>query len=76
MSFRAETQTTGTSLPAGDRPVGGVAELVGRDRLAFEVAAHQVLVGLDDLLDDHLVGLGRVHRAVGGDVVVAGRARR
>ena len=30
MSFRAETQTIGTSLPCGDRAVGGVAEVGGR----------------------------------------------
>ena len=51
-------------LAGGDRPVGGRRGGLGRDRLAFEVAAHERLVGLDDLLDDHLVGLGGVHRAV------------
>ncbi len=52
--------------PADDRAVGGGPELIGRDRLAVEVALHQPLVGLDDLLDDHLVRLGRSHRACAG----------
>ena len=52
--------------------MGRLAEASARERLAFEVAVHQVVVGLDDLLDDHLVRLGRVHRAAVGDVLAVG----
>ena len=57
-------------LALGDRVMGGLAQLVGLDRLALEVAHHQVLVELDDLLDDHAIGLGRRQRAVGRVFVV------
>ena len=57
-------------LALGDRVVGGLAQLVGLDRLALEVAHHQVFVELDDLLDDHAIRLGGRQRAIGGVFVV------
>ena len=50
-------------LALGDRVVGGLPQLVRLDRLALEVAHHQVLVELDDLLDDHAICLGGRQRA-------------
>ena len=47
-------------LALGDRAGAAASRSsAAGERLAFEVAVHQVVVGLDDLLDDHLVGLGR-----------------
>ena len=70
MSFLDRDADDGHELAVGDGAGRGGLELGGGELLAFEVAVHQVVVGLDDLLDDHLVGLGRVHRAIGGDVFV------
>ena len=44
-------------LAVGDGPGRGGLELGDGEFFAFEVAVHQVVVGLDDLLDDHLVGI-------------------
>ncbi len=55
-------------LRAGDGPAGGLTKLLGLDRLAFEVAGHEVVVGLDDLLDEHLVRFAGRQGAVRGDL--------
>ena len=60
----------GHELPLSDRVVGGPAQLVGLDRLTLQVAHHQVLVELDDLLDDHAIRLGGSQRAAGRVLVV------
>ena len=69
-SFLVQTHRTGTSLPRGDGVVRGLAQLLNPDRLTLQVAHHELLVGLDDLLDHHLVGLGGRQRAARRVVIV------
>lgn len=54
----------------GDRVVSRLAQLVGFDRLSFEVAHHEILVELHDLLDDHAIRFRRRQGTIGGVFVV------
>ncbi len=62
--LRADTQD-GHEFAGGDRVVGGLAQLVRPDRLAFKVTHHQLFVGLDDLFDDDPIGFGRRQGTLG-----------
>ena len=57
-------------LARGDGVMGGFAQLVDRDRLAFEITHHHFFVGFDDLLDQHLIGFRRRQRAARRVLVV------
>ena len=50
--------------------MGGPAQLFHADRLSFQVTHHELFVALDDLLDDHLIGLGRRQRTLGRVFIV------